>query len=203
MTTYSSLFDRIRIKPECDAPAPAQDEPACEHPGCKRPGAYRAPRGRGQEGRYFQFCLDHVREYNASYNYFNGMDDDALTAFQKDAVVGHRPTWSVSVNAAGRAQAARAGMQYDDQLDLMREGRGRGAARAAPVAPLRQLPPRVVKAFEALGLDPGADKTAVKNAYKTLVKRFHPDANGGDRSTETRFQEVVKAYDALKAAKFA
>lgn len=201
MTTYSSLFDRIRIKPECDEPAPARDEPACEHPGCARPGTYRAPRGRGQEGRYFQFCLDHVREYNASYNYFNGMDDAAVSAFQKEAVVGHRPTWSVSVNAAGRAQAARGDVRYDDQFDLLR--RGKGPVRPAPEAPRRTLPPRVVKAFESLGLEPGADKAAVKQAYKTLVKRFHPDTNGGDRSTEARFHEVVKAYDALKAAKFA
>ena len=47
--------------------------------------------GRDREGQYFCFCLDHVREYNATYDYFNGMSDDAVAKYQKDALVGHRP----------------------------------------------------------------------------------------------------------------
>ena len=64
--------------------------------------ALPGPKGRGQEGRYFQFCLEHVREYNASYNYFAGMTDAAVAAYQKDAVIGHRPTWAMGVNGAVR-----------------------------------------------------------------------------------------------------
>ncbi len=51
--------------------------------------------GRDREGQYFTFCMAQVREYNASYDYFRGMDDEALTRFQKEEVVGHRPTWSM------------------------------------------------------------------------------------------------------------
>ena len=64
MDLNSPLFDRIRIKQQCEEPRETEG-PACEHPGCKGSGLYRAPKGRGQEGRYFQFCLDHLAYYKA------------------------------------------------------------------------------------------------------------------------------------------
>ena len=54
--------------------------------------------GRLREGQYFCFCLDHVREYNATYNYFNGMTDEAVRLYQKEALTGHRPTWKMGAN---------------------------------------------------------------------------------------------------------
>ena len=70
-------------------------------PDCDQPGAFRAPMGRDREGQYFCFCLDHVREYNARYNYFNGMSDEAVSRWMKDALVGHRPTWAMGRGARG------------------------------------------------------------------------------------------------------
>ncbi len=92
MDLNSPFFNRIRIKPTADAPRGA--EPACDHKGCSEPGSFRAPKGRSAEGQYWHFCKTHVTEYNKSYNYFTGMTDDAVMAFQKDASIGHRPTWS-------------------------------------------------------------------------------------------------------------
>ena len=57
--------------------------------------------GRGQEGRYYLFCLDHVRQFNASYNYFDGWSNAEVEAFQKDAVIGHRPTWKAGSAGEG------------------------------------------------------------------------------------------------------
>ena len=56
------------------------------------------------------------------------------------------------------------------------------------------------KALETLDLDDTADRVAIKARYKELVKRFHPDANGGDRSREGRLQEILKAYQTLKSS---
>ena len=77
MNLNSPFFNRIRIKPDTDAPQEVAG-PVCEHPGCRSPGEFRAPKGRDAEGKYWKFCLNHVREYNASYNYFAGMSDDAV-----------------------------------------------------------------------------------------------------------------------------
>ena len=203
MASNSPLFDRIRIKPTAEEPRDA-DSPACEHPGCRGSGLYRAPKGRGQEGRYFQFCLDHVRAYNASYNYFAGMSDDAVAAYQKDAIIGHRPTWAMGVNpgASGEATEARGReWSYVDPLGILRGTDFRQQGRAAPAEPKR---PRysgpVRRALDVLGLDDTADAAAIKAQYKSLVKRFHPDANGGDRSFEERLRDIIRAHDVLKQA---
>jgi hypothetical protein len=207
MDLKSPLFDSIRIKPKA-TDASTEEAPACEFPGCKQPGIHRAPKGRGAEGQYWRFCIQHVREYNAKYNYFNGMTDDAVAAFQKDAVIGHRPTWSMGVNGAvangkpkGRVKPGVArDWEYSDPLGVLRsEGVGqRRRATPEPERPRYSGPVR--QALDVLGLDETADAATIKATYKALVKRFHPDAHGGDRSYEERLRDIIRANDTLKAA---
>lgn len=206
MDWKSPLFDRIRIKPLAEEPS-EREGPRCEHPGCAEPGLHRAPKGRSAEGQYWRFCMTHVREYNARYNYFSGMSDDAVAAYQKDAIVGHRPTWSMGVNAAAEPAAKKGKRQYkrdweySDPLGVLRaEGVGAHPRRAAPEPPKPRYSGPVRNALDVLGLDEGADAPAIKAAYKALVKRFHPDAHGGDRSYEERLRDIIRAHDTLKAA---
>jgi hypothetical protein len=197
MDLNSPLFDRIRMRAQ-EASQPA-DVPTCNHPGCRGAGSYRAPKGRGREGQYWRFCLDHVRAYNHSYNYFAGMTDEAVAQYQKADVVGHRPTWTMGVNAAARGRADGSDGQaspVNDPFSLF----GQGFAHAKPKeAPKPRVSPTALKALETLGLDEGVDAATIKARYKTLVKQFHPDANGGDRSYETRLQEIIRAYNTLKS----
>ncbi|WP_372426145.1 J domain-containing protein [Salinarimonas chemoclinalis] len=214
MDLNSPLFDRIRIKPKAEkvdahaeSAAKTAQAPACEHPGCDGQGLYRAPKGRGQEGKYWRFCMDHVRAYNASYNYFKDMPEEAVAAYQKDSVIGHRPTWSMGVNPAAReraAKGARAGAYardwaYHDPFDVLREG-GVGETRRAPEPPRPRYSGPVRQALDVLGLEEGADAPTIKAAYKALVKRFHPDAHGGDRAYEERLRDIIRAHDTLKTA---
>lgn len=206
MNLNSRLFDRIRIKATDDKPA-EPEVALCDHQGCKRAGAFRAPKGRGREGQFFLFCAEHVKAYNATYNYFAGMDDDALAAYQKEAVVGHRPTWKLGVNAK-QARMAQRGAKRDKVADVeVQDGFGlfgaRSAANRAKAKEESRLGALSRQAYATLGLEETADRTAVKARYKELVKRFHPDANGGDRSREERLAEILKAYGHLKAAKLA
>ena len=55
------------------------------------------------------------------------------------------------------------------------------------------------KALNALGLETDANATDIKAKFKVLVKRHHPDANGGDRSCEDRLREIIQAYNYLKS----
>jgi hypothetical protein len=203
MDLNSPLFDRIRIKPACEEPRTAEG-PACEHEGCEALGLHRAPKGRGQEGQYFRFCLNHVRAYNASYNYFAGMTDAAVVAYQKDAVIGHRPTWAMGVNGASKPEAAEVpprDWEYIDPLGVLKGENFKQARRQEPAEPKRRrLSGPVRRALDVLGLDETADGPAIKAQYKSLVKRFHPDANGGDRSFEDRLRDIIKAHDTLKSA---
>lgn len=197
MDLNSPWFDRIRVKPEPAAETPAEG-PRCDHPGCRAPGAHRAPMGRDREGQYFCFCLDHVRAYNQSYNYFKGMSDDDVAAYQREAVVGHRPTWSMGVRRGGKAFREE-GVDPDAPFrDFGQRAQGR---RAEPQAP--RHPPATMRAFQSLGFDDAVPPAEVKARYKELVKRLHPDANGGDRSREDKLRDIIQAYNHLKAARLA
>lgn len=196
MNLNSRIFDRIRTKAK-EQPAPAAEHPPCAHPGCAAVGEFRAPMGRLREGQYFCFCLTHVREYNATYNYFNGMSDADVALYQKEAVIGHRPTWTMGVNRAARGfREEGAEPQESDPLGMFRARQRRPAEPKGPKYGLA-----VMKALTTLGLDDTADAEAIKNRYKEWVKRLHPDANAGDRSREDKLREIIQAYNYLRTAK--
>jgi hypothetical protein len=207
MSKESPLFDRIRVKPDQDRRLRAE-HPPCEWPGCSGAAMHRAPKGRGRENEYWRFCLDHVREYNHSYNFFAGMSTDDIAKYQRDAVVGHRPTWKMGMNGGKpsvRSHSARLGPDLDgadDPLGLFRHF----GAKAGDESP-RRRETRVIhnaerKALDVLGLEPEATTNDIKVRFKMLVKRHHPDANGGDRSTEDRLREIIQAYNYLKSVGF-
>jgi curved DNA-binding protein CbpA len=199
----SKFFDSIRIKPNklsAKAQARAKEESImCEWAGCKNKGPHRAPKGRENSREYFHFCLDHVREYNQAYNFFQGMNPEDVAKYQKDALTGHRPTWKMGANSGAKGESA-----FDtaaDPLQMFAELNGRtrwrpGAQQAK--AETRKVMNAERKALQVMGLAAGATIVEVKAKYKALVKQHHPDANGGDRSPEDRQIEIIKAYNYLK-----
>jgi curved DNA-binding protein CbpA len=202
MDLNSKLFDRIRVKPARKQAVQQTSQVRCDHPGCNEPAPHRAPMGRLREGQYFSFCLDHVKEYNASYNYFNGMSAEDVAVYQKEDTVGHRPTWSMGSNRSrkGFREEGDDPSQTSDPLGLFRSRMPPGAE---PPAPKPRYGVAILKALEQLGLDDTVDAVAVKTRYKELVKRLHPDANGGDRSNEDKLREIIRAYNYLKSVKLA
>jgi DnaJ domain len=206
----SKFFDSIRIKPKKQAAAAkravARDEATpCQWPDCKNRGSHRAPKGRENAREYWHFCLDHVREYNQSYNFFSGMNADAVARYQKDALTGHRPTWKMGANTSAKRGPGSPEGDLDgaaDPFSVFAEINGRGSWRpgpeAAPKAETRKIFNAERKALQVMGLGPDATLEDVKVKYKALVKQHHPDANGGDRSTEDRLIEIIKAYNYLK-----
>ena len=194
----SPLFDRIRVKPDKDRRIKA-DGPACDWAGCTQKATHRAPKGRGREKDYWRYCLDHVREYNQSYNFFAGMNDAAVMAYQKDALTGHRPTWKMGTgNGPARADFTDFANR-GDPFELFGEGMRAEQQARAETRPVRNAER---KALGTLGLEVGANAHQIKMRFKELVKRHHPDANGGDRSTEERLVEVIQAYNYLKSVGF-
>jgi hypothetical protein len=198
MDLNSPLFDRIRVKSRLQ-PAAAPVRAGCDHPGCVLKGEFRAPMGRMREGQYFTFCLDHVREYNATYNYFNGMKDEDVAKYQKDASVGHRPTWTMGVNRTGKGFREDGSDPTVDPRDLFRNR----ARRASPQPQKPLYGVAAMKALTTLGLEESATPETIRGRYKELVKRLHPDANGGDRSREDKLREIIQAYKYLRSAKLA
>jgi curved DNA-binding protein CbpA len=214
MKLDSKYFDSIRVAPKRDRERPEAPEereahgPCCEWKGCTHPGRYRAPKGRGRDGQYYLFCIDHVRQYNASYNYFDGMSDAQVEEFQKDALTGHRPTWKVGANswahgtragAAGSAGAHATGPARSHDPHGFFAWRAK-RAREEPAEQRRQLRPLERKSLHAMHLPDNATKAEIKARFKELVKRHHPDANGGDSRSADTLREIIQAYNYLKQA---
>jgi hypothetical protein len=199
MKLDSKYFDSIRAKSD-GAEAPQAAGPVCQWKGCQIAGSHRAPMGKGREGKYYLFCLDHVRQFNASYNYFEGWSNADVEAYQKDSIVGHRPTWRTATSVGGGS--------VEDQYGLP-GGRGHADPHGffawretrKSAEPQRRVRPLESKALEALDLTEGdADKVRIKARFKELVKRHHPDANGGDKRSENKLREIIQAYNYLRQA---
>ncbi|QOZ66705.1 J domain-containing protein [Bradyrhizobium arachidis] len=196
----SEIFDSIRInKQEAQERQPAA---LCEWPGCQNKATHPAPKGRDNARAYWHFCIEHVRKYNQSYNFFSGMDAEAVARYQKDALIGHRPTWKMGENISAHKMTGSTVSFEDDwhTLCTLAELNGRGGARHRPKAKAeaRKIFNGEGKALQVMGLNANATLGEIKAKYKALVKQHHPDANGGDRSTEDRLVEIIKAYQYLK-----
>jgi DnaJ domain len=207
MKPNSPLFDRIRVKPDKDRRL-RTELPPCQWPRCEAPATHRAPKGRLQANEYWRFCLEHVREYNNSYNFFAGMTDDAVALYQKEAVTGHRPTWKMGSIGGKRAAPRRARRGFRaaeweaaDPFSMLGET-GAQPGHARPASEGRKILNAQRRAFDVLGLEADAKRTDIKARFKILVKRHHPDANGGDRGSEDTLREIIQAYNYLKSAGF-
>jgi curved DNA-binding protein CbpA len=205
MKFESPLFDRIRVKPAEDRRLQAE-RPCCDWPNCTEQASHRAPKGRNREHEYWRFCLPHVREYNQSYNFFAGMSDDAVARYQKDALTGHLPTWRMGAVGGKKRGKGRIGrffddMHADDPFDILREfgtPHADAAQSRAEADRRRTIHNAERKALYVLGLEDTATGPEIKTRFKELVKRHHPDANGGDRASEDKLREIIEAYNYLK-----
>lgn len=194
-------FNRFHGRVESDRP--------CSVPGCPEPGEFRAPALDGsphQEGpRWRWLCLDHVREFNQGYNFFTGMTPDEIAAAQRPFAGWERETRAFSSNAHSPPPKW---ADFSDPLDAIGAKFKERMARARADAQVRQdgafLSADDRKALGVMELPIDADRRALRQRYTELLRRYHPDHNGGDRSHEGALQGVIRAYGHLrKAAAFA
>lgn len=166
-------------------------EPAtrpCDSPGCLAEGGFRAPKSRTALREFHWFCLDHVRAYNASWDYYKGMSADELEAEKRADSGWQRPTWPLGQNG----QAAKLEAALEAELHVFAFGR-------RPKSPsVTDIPAELREALHVFGLDWPVTLDAVKVRYKELVKRHHPDANQGDRKAEETLKTINLAYATLR-----
>jgi hypothetical protein len=169
----------------------------CAHPGCDAPGEFRAPGSRRASfdgpGEWQWMCLDHVREFNADYNFFEGMTPDEIADVQRPYGGWDRETRAFA--AAGGSPPPR-WADFVDPLDAI--GARFRPRRQDQRKDGRELSEGDRKALRVLGLGIDADRRALRLRYLDLVRRYHPDMNGGDRSHEKALQAVIEAYGELK-----
>ena len=203
-------FD-IRVKPpgrqkKAASAAQSGEDPAkhdCVAPGCESKAACSLPKSPREPRERVWLCLDHARDHNRNWNYFDGLSDEEALKVRQASQYGVRPTWSMgrndraraAANARGPADLADAFGVFGKEAKTQIEERGhhRGGKRLTKLQ---------VNAFDTMALPYAASASEIRRRYAELVRRFHPDANGGDRSAEQQLAEVVKAHQILKKAQF-
>lgn len=159
----------------------------CAYPGCSQPGDFKAPRRRDNPRDFQWLCETHVTEFNKKWNYFEGMSQDEIYAHQKDASTGHRPTWRMDQMGADidRKMEEAYGRMFGDGVTT----RTKSAAVSA----------KTRDALAQLDLEHPCAKDKIKSQYRELVKKYHPDANPGNKAAEDTFKKITLAYQHLVA----
>lgn len=171
----------------------------CDHPSCNEEGRFPAPKSReSRDGRWL-FCLEHVRQYNSGWDFFRGMSDADIEKYQREDALGHRPTWRLGT----KPQDEDPKVWVKDDLGILADVGIRMGEKPKSQAELR-LPPKEREALQTLGFNLAEltlplGKGVLKKQYKTMVKRYHPDANGGDKEAEERLKSITQAYAYLQS----
>ena len=178
-------------------------EAPCAVSGCAEPGEFRAPvsNHRSADGPppWRWLCLDHVREFNAGYNFFEGMTADQIMAAQSPTAGWE--TESRAFRPAGSADLPPRWADFKDPMDALGARFRQRMDEARREAANPGLTREEHAAMQLLALPANADRAALRRRYSELVRKYHPDRNGGDRSFEARLGEVVEAYQLLRKTK--
>ena len=67
-------------------------ENICEWQNCRERGKFKAPLEKDNSKSYKWLCQDHIKLFNKSWNYFEGMEQDEIESFLKSDITWHRPT---------------------------------------------------------------------------------------------------------------
>ena len=162
----------------------------CDWNNCLEEGSYKAPVEKDNSRKYRMLCLNHVKEFNKNWNYFEGMNDDQIYQFMKSDMIWHKPTQSFSSsdnfftilwNNALKDELHK--YKIKSQFDNISQFK---------------FNHKDVKAFGILGVSIGIKWEKIQEKFKKLVKKFHPDMNAGNKKYEDKLKIITLAYTQLK-----
>lgn len=202
---------KIYLKPNSpefvDEDSKPKNIPSCDMPGCAEDGTHKAPKDRSL-AEYYDFCFEHVKEYNSAWDYFSGMSRMEVEDHIIKSFVGDRPTWKYTTYTDLEEHLIRKAWQAyknsdenpkeqtaDQYEEFVRGGSQSGSRRYQdPYGPQAQE----VDAMAIMGLEPPLTLEAIKTRYKTLAKQYHPDLNPGNEKAEELLKSINMAYTILK-----
>ena len=162
----------------------------CDWNNCKELGEYRAPIERDNSKKFRMLCLKHVKEFNKNWNYFSGMNDNQIMNFLKSDMTWHKPTQSFS--SSDNFFKVLWNNTLKDEFDNKKIKSDFNYMRQF------KFDNKDIKAFEILGLSVGMKWMKIHEKFKTLVKKFHPDMNLGNKKYEEKLKLITLAYTQLK-----
>ncbi len=168
-------------------------EKMCDAESCTAVGLYPAPRNREELRTYFWFCLQHVRDYNKHWNYFDGLKGDALEAEIRSANTWGRPSWKFGTGNSDKHNRNSSNFYSKDIFGFFSNEN-----KTANNSTHRTMHKDERWAWRIFDMEPCAEQTKIKQQYKKLAKLNHPDRNQGDTDAEERLKEINSAYSILK-----
>lgn len=175
-------------------PSQGVEPQACEWPECHEDGVHRAPKSRDELNSYRWFCTLHAREYNRSWNYYEGMTDEQVEADVRQDTVWHRPTWRIGATEPGQSDFSVNYEHIHDPFDILKNAHI-GGSSSRPAEP--GISPEQQRALTIFEIDRPGDIDSIKHRYKELVKRYHPDAKGATSGSDEKMKDVNEAYKIL------
>jgi hypothetical protein len=164
----------------------------CDHYGCLGDGIYKAPKSRAQISEYHFFCLEHVRQYNKSWNYHAGLNDEQVETSIRGATTWERPSWPFGTRPETFEGFSKGNIW--DAFGFFGKSKNNNNNEIYK----KNFNPQELDALDIMGLKPPIDINKLKSRYKYLVKLYHPDRNGGDKEAEERLKLINEAYTTLK-----
>lgn len=178
---------------------PVVQRKGCDAPGCEHLGEYKAPKSRHELRSFYWFCLEHVRDYNANWDFFKGMSKGEMEHHLYKTSVWDRPTWRMTQAGMFEEKARRKIYEHFTGEGVSGDFSFRtGEAEEDAHVNLSALPHPTVEALAVMDLAPPIQWDEVKARYKALAKKYHPDTNKGDKEAEDRFKKITLAYTILK-----
>ena len=162
----------------------------CDWNNCDELGEYKAPIEKDNSKKFRMLCLKHVKEFNKNWNYFSGMNDNQIMNFLKSDMTWHKPTQSFS--SSDNFFKVLWNNTLKDEFDNKKIKSDFNYMRQF------KFDNKDIKAFEILGLSVGMKWMKIHEKFKTLVKKFHPDMNLGNKKYEEKLKLITLAYTQLK-----
>ena len=162
----------------------------CEWENCKQSGDFKAPIEKDNSKNYRWLCEEHIKLFNKSWNYFEGLNQNEIENFIKSDITWHRPTqkfgssdnffnilWNNALN---------------DKFNFFKQENNINNLNGT------KLYEKDKDALRIMELELNASWPIIQKRFKTLVKKFHPDKNAGNKQFEDKLKKITLAYSHLK-----
>ncbi len=162
----------------------------CEWENCMEIGNYKAPMEKDNSKNYRWLCVEHIKLFNKNWDYFDGMNQNEIEIFLKSDMTWHRPTqkfgssdnffnilWNNALN---------------DKFNFFKQEKNTHSLNE------KKLSEKDIDAFKIMELELNASWPIIQKKFKTLVKKFHPDKNSGNKQFEDKLKRITLAYSHLK-----
>ena len=165
-------------------------ENICEWENCKESGEFKAPVEKDNSKNFKWLCKEHIKLFNKNWNYFEGMTQNEIENFLKSDITWHRPTQQFG--SSDNFFNILWNNTLDDKFKIYKDD------KLFNLKKRKKLSEKDKDAFKIMELELTADWSMIQKKFKTLVKKFHPDKNSGNKKYEDKLKKITLAYSHLK-----